>query len=103
MRELSDHIVSGSMSWKRHAKRSYQRNTENTQSFVFGWSRPSQLWAWIVFTRGTKTSGVEISFTGAVKAADEAVLKVEVPSAWPGAVLTHSEAVKKGLGVICDA
>lgn len=69
------------MRWKSHASRSYVRDTEHTQGFVFGCSRPVQLWAWVVFWSCGKAAGVEQGMRSAKLRAEDCALQVE--SRWP--------------------
>lgn len=70
------------MSWERHDIRSYVRDTEHTQGFVFGCSRPNQLWAWAVFWTTGKASGVEQGHYQAKLHAEDCARQVE--ERWPG-------------------
>ena len=69
------------MSWEHHAARSYSRNTAHTQAFVFGCSRPSQLWAWVVVWSSGKAAGVEQGMHSAKIHAEDCARQVE--TRWP--------------------
>lgn len=70
------------MTWKRRDSRSYKRETKHTQGFIFGCSRPVQLWAWVVFWSHGKASGVESGLHQARAQAEDCAGQVE--GRWAG-------------------
>lgn len=65
------------MKWKRSGFRCYSNNDALWQCFVFGCSRPSRLWAWVVFWSNGKASGVEQSFAKAKVKAGQCSAQIE--------------------------
>jgi len=76
-RDGADPVDGGAMRWTRKANRSYYRETEHTQSFLFGCSKPMQLWAWAVFWVRGRSSGVAMSYALAKRKAEEDANTVE--------------------------
>lgn len=63
--------------WSRHDHRSYRRQTPNCLAYIFGASRPVQMWAWVVYWRRGKASGVEDGFNLARHEAANTMQQIE--------------------------
>ena len=65
--------------WTRHDHRSYQYQTAKCQAFLFGASRPVQMWAWVVFCRSGRAGagGVEQGFRTAKREAANAIRQID--------------------------
>lgn len=64
--------------WKRYDKRSYVYQTKHVTAFVFGCSRPVQLWAWVAFWSSGKAGGVEQGFRKAQDQASDCIMQIEM-------------------------
>jgi len=65
------------MSWTLHDNRSYRRETPQYQAFVFGASRPTQMWAWAVWWKSGRAGGVEQGFRAAKTQAEQTIRQIE--------------------------